>query len=110
MLVLHAASSTTNPCNYAHLLRNVVHPYWSADPPEHRLSNKAYKSVDHPTAFVPETSLVFKARSPFAGACAWLAPPAAHLSALPPAVVHVSAVHVSARLVPPHQLPRRRCK
>ena len=61
-LVVHAASSCTNPCNYASLLREVVHPYWSADPPEHRLSNKAYKSLDHPTAFVPEKSLLFRVR------------------------------------------------
>ena len=62
-LVVHAASSCTNPCNYAHLLRHVVHPYWSADPPEHRLSNKAYKSMDHPTAFVPEKSMLFRVRA-----------------------------------------------
>ena len=60
--MVHAASSCTNPCNYASLLREVVHPYWSADPPEHRLSNKAYKSLDHPTAFVPEKSLLFRVR------------------------------------------------
>jgi len=59
-LVVHAASSCTYPANYYHLMRTIVFPYWNADPPEHRLSKKNYKSVDHPTAWVPEDSFAFK--------------------------------------------------
>ena len=63
-LVVHAASSCTYPANYYHLMRTIVFPYWNADPPEHRLSKKNYKSVDHPTAWVPEDSFAFKVRFP----------------------------------------------
>lgn len=63
-LVVHSAVSTTHPPDYYDLMRKIVHPYWMADPPEHRLSNKPYKSLDHPTAVVPEDSLTFKVRLP----------------------------------------------
>ncbi|EIE20590.1 hypothetical protein COCSUDRAFT_48572 [Coccomyxa subellipsoidea C-169] len=61
VLVVHAATSCTHPADYYNLMRTVVHPYWAADPPEHRLSSKPYKSLDHPTAVLPEDSLAFKA-------------------------------------------------
>lgn len=60
--MVHAATSCTHPANYYNLMRTIVHPYWSADPPDHRLSKKPYKTVDHHTAWVPEDSLVFKVR------------------------------------------------
>ena len=41
-------------------MSTLIHPYWAAEPPEHRLIKKPYKSLDHPTAFVPEHSLLFK--------------------------------------------------
>lgn len=59
-LVVHAATSCTHPADYYNLMRTIVHPYWAADPPEHRLSKKPYKTMDHHTAWVPEDSLVFK--------------------------------------------------
>ena len=59
-LVVHAATSCTHPADYYNLMRHVVHPYWAADPPEHRLSSKPYKSIDHPTAVLPQDSLTFK--------------------------------------------------
>ena len=59
-LVVHAASSCTYPADYYNLMKTIVHPYWAKDPPQHRLSNKEYKTVDHHTAWVPEESLVFK--------------------------------------------------
>ena len=62
VLVVHNASSCTHPANYYHLMKTIVYPYWNADPPQHRLSKKNYKKVDHPTAFVPEDSLKFKVR------------------------------------------------
>ena len=62
VLVVHNASSCTHPANYYNLMKTIVYPYWAADPPEHRLSKKNYKKVDHPTAFVPEDSLKFKVR------------------------------------------------
>ncbi|BDA50523.1 probable fatty acyl-CoA reductase 1 [Coccomyxa sp. Obi] len=61
VLVVHSATSCSHPADYYNLMRHVVHPYWAADPPEHRLSNKPYKSLDHPTAVLPEDSLAFKA-------------------------------------------------
>ena len=60
VLVVHNASSCTHPANYYHLMKTIVYPYWAADPPEHRLSKKNYKPVDHHTAWVPEDSLAFK--------------------------------------------------
>ncbi len=60
VLVVHSATSCSHPADYYNLMRHVVHPYWAADPPEHRLSNKPYKSLDHPTAVLPEDSLAFK--------------------------------------------------
>ena len=60
VLVVHNASSCTHPANYYHLMKTIVYPYWAADPPEHRLSKKNYKTVDHPTAWVQEDSLKFK--------------------------------------------------
>ena len=59
-LVVHAASSCTYPADYYNLMKTIVHPYWAKDPPQHRLSNKEYKTVDHHTAWVPEESFVFK--------------------------------------------------
>lgn len=64
VLVVHNASSCTHPANYYHLMKTIVYPYWAADPPEHRLSKKNYKQVDHPTAWVPEDSFAFKVSHP----------------------------------------------
>jgi hypothetical protein len=44
------------------MFTSVIHPFWSANPPDRRLCNKPYKRIGHPTAFVPENSLLFKAR------------------------------------------------
>ena len=61
-LVLHAATSTTNPCIYITVMTETVHPYWVNNPPpaNARLTTKPYKSMDHPTAILPENSLTFK--------------------------------------------------
>ena len=64
VLVVHNASSCTHPANYYHLMKTIVYPYWAKDPPEHRLSKKNYKKVDHPTAWVPEDSFAFKVGRP----------------------------------------------
>ena len=68
-LVVHSGSSCTNPCSYFDLFTEVIHPFWSANPPERRLCNKPYKRIGHPTMFVPENSMLFKVRG-----CVALAP------------------------------------
>ena len=64
---MHSGSSCTNPYSYHDLYTNVIHPFWSADPPQRRLCSKPYKRIGHPTTFVPEDSMVFKVGSP--GSC-----------------------------------------
>ena len=61
-LVLHAATSTTNPCIYVAMMKEIIHPYWVNNPPpvNARLTTKLYKSMDHPTAIIAENSLTFK--------------------------------------------------
>ena len=71
VLVVHSACTCTNPAKYGELYQPVIHPYWSNDPPKHRLVNKPYKRIDDPKAFMPENTLLFKVIAP-------------HLSSPPP--------------------------
>lgn len=60
LLILHAASSTTNTVRYSDLYMSTVLPYWQSNPPRYRLSSKPYKAVGANNSYLPEDSLTFK--------------------------------------------------
>ena len=60
LLILHAASSTTNTVRYSDLYMSTVLPYWQSDPPRHRLSSEPYKAVGANNSYLPEDSITFK--------------------------------------------------
>lgn len=58
-VVVHTCSSCTNPRMHADLLREVVHPFWDAQPPPRRFTQEPYKTADSPQAYMDEASWHF---------------------------------------------------
>jgi hypothetical protein len=42
------------------LYEPIIYPFWANNPPKTRLVSAPYKTIDDPTAFPPEKSLMFK--------------------------------------------------
>ena len=71
-VVVHTCSSCTNPRAHADLLREVVHPFWDAQPPPRRFTAEPYKTADSPQAYLDEASWRFWALCRLGDAKFWL--------------------------------------
>jgi hypothetical protein len=58
-LIIHSASSCTNPASYSRVFDKHIFPYWDADPPEPRLTRKPYKHPDDPSVYVRDGGLLY---------------------------------------------------
>ena len=71
-VVVHTCSSCTNPRAHADLLREVVHPFWDAQPPPRRFTAEPYKTADSPQTYLDEASWRFWALCRLGDAKFWL--------------------------------------